>query len=110
MNEFVKELLSEKIKEKIPTSLVQKLQSFQENERQYWYFGTLVNQKQYELDRFEFRMLGMFCSLHDIINRERNKTVLNEYKKQQFRCFRAMCCDALDICNELFSHKKRIEI
>jgi len=105
MNEFVKELLSEKIKEKIPTSLVQKLQSFQENERQYWYFGALVNQKQYELDCLELRMWRAFYPLHNIISKEKNENVLNEYKKQQFIYFRAMCCDALDICNELFSHK-----
>lgn len=105
MNELVNKLLSEKIKGKIPNSLVQKLQSFKENERRYWYFCALINQKQYKLDCLEFRMQGMLNSLYDIISREKNKIVLNEYKKQQFRYFRAMCCDALDICNELFSHK-----
>ena len=96
------ELLSEIIKRKIPTSIEQKLHSYQKNRMQWLYYGALINQERYELRLLDLKAWQGCYSLHDYTSSDKHQKALSEYQNEQFKYFRSMCCDALDICNELF--------
>lgn len=96
------ELLSEIIKRKIPISIEQKLHSYQKNRMQWLYYGALINQERYELRLLDLKAWQGCYSLHDYTSSDKHQKALSEYQNEQFKYFRSMCCDALDICNELF--------
>ena len=97
------ELLSEIIKRKIPTSIEQKLHSYQKNRMQWLYYGALINQERCELRLSDLKVWHGCYSLHDIASWDKHQRALCEYQNEQFKYFRSMCCDALDIVNDLFS-------
>lgn len=49
MGELIYSILEEKIKQNLPSSLEQKLLSYQDNRNKWLYYGVLINQKQSEL-------------------------------------------------------------
>ena len=103
VKELTKELLSEGIKKRLSSNLVTKLHSYLENRMQWLYYGALINQEQSELGLLNIKACQGYCTLHDILSSDKHKKTLSEYQNEQFKYFRSMCCDALDICNELFS-------
>lgn len=107
--EIIIELLAEKIKREIPSNLGQKLHSFQENRMQWLYYGTFINQEQIELQYLALKAYHGCYSFYDMTSSAWHYNALSGYKNEQVKYFRSMCCDALDIVNELFM-KKRFEI
>ena len=101
--EILYNLLEEKIKQNLPSSLEQKLLSYQDNRSKWLYYGALINQEQSELRCLDIKSWRGYVSLHDMLSSNGHNKALREYKNEQFRYFRSMCSDALDICNELFS-------
>ena len=101
--EIIKELLMEKIEREIPSSMEQKLHSYQENRMQWLYYAALVNQEQNELRLLDLKAWQGYYNQYDMASSEKHHKALNEYQNEQFKYFRSMCCDALDICNGLFS-------
>ena len=101
--ELLYNLFEEKIKQNLPSSLEQKLLSYQDNRNKWLYYGVLINQEQSELIVLDLKACQGYCTLHDILSSDKHKKTLSEYQNEQFKYFRSMCCDALDICNELFS-------
>lgn len=101
--EILYNLLEEKIKQNLPSSLEQKLLSYQDNRNKWLYYGVLINQEQSELRCLDIKAWRGYFSLHDMLSNDEHHKALSEYQNEQFKCFRSMCCDALDICNELFS-------
>lgn len=96
------ELITEIIKRKIPSDIEQKLHSYQENRMQWLYYGALINQEQNELWYLGLKAWNGCYSLQDLTSCDTHQKALNEYQNEQFKYFRSMCCDALDIVNELF--------
>lgn len=103
MKTQAKELLMEVVKRKIPSLMEQKLHSYQENRMRWLYYCALVNQGQHELRLLDLKAWQGYYSLHDKTSSDKHHKALSEYQNEQFKYFRSMCCDALDICNELFS-------
>ena len=101
--ELIYNLLEEKIKQSQPSSLEQKLLSYQDNRSKWLYYGALINQEQSELRCLDIKSWRGCYSLHDLASSDKHKKTLSEYRNEQFKYFRSMCCDALDICNDLFS-------
>ncbi len=102
-NKFVNTLIIERIKREIPSSMEQKLHSYQENRMQWLYYGALIYQEQNELRRLGLKAWQGYYSLYDMASSEKHHKALSEYQNEQFKYFRSMCCDVLDICNDLFS-------
>ena len=103
--EILYNLLEEKIKQNLPSSLEQKLLSYQDNRNKWLYYGVLINQEQSELIVLDLKACQGCYSLHDMTSSDKHKKALTKYWNEQFKYFRSMCCDALDICNDLFSKK-----
>lgn len=103
MGELIYSILEEKIKQNQPSSLEQKLLSYQDNRNKWLYYGVLINQEQSELRLLYFKARKGCYSLHDFASSDKHKKALTKYWNEQFKYFRSMCCDALDICNDLFS-------
>ena len=101
MNTEIKGLLTERLKREIPSCVEQKLHSYYENRMQWLYYGKLICQEQIELRLLVLKVAQEGCTIHDMQSRGKHRSSLNEYKEQQFKYFRLMCCDALDVCNEL---------
>lgn len=101
--ELLYNLLEEKIKQNLPSSLEQKLLLYQDNRNKWLYYSVLINQKQSELGLLNIKACQGCYSLHDFASSDKHCKALSEYQNEQFKYFRSMCCDALDICNELFS-------
>lgn len=101
--ELLYNLLEEKIKQNLPSSLEQKLLSYQDNRNKWLYYGALINQEQNELRLLDLKTWKGCCFLHDFAFSNKHCKALSEYQNEQFKYFRSMCCDALDICHELFS-------
>jgi len=99
--EILYNLLEEKIKQNLPSSLEQKLLSYQDNRNKWLYYGVLINQEQSELLFLDLKAWQGCYSLHDIESRIHHNCLLKEYQDIQFDHFRSMCCDALDVVNEL---------
>lgn len=98
---LLKEIIQEEIKRKIPDCLEKKLLSLEKNQMQWLYYGKLIWQEKNELRLLVLKVAQEGCSLHGMLSQGKHQSSLNEYKEQQFKYFRLMCCDALDICNEL---------
>lgn len=105
MKKQIGELLSEIIKRKIPTSIEQKLRSYQKNRMQWMYYGFLINQEQNELRLLDLKAWQGYYSLHDFVSRDKHQKTLSEYQNEQFKYFRSMCCDALDFVNEWYKER-----
>ena len=103
MGELIYSILEEKIKQNLPSSLEQKLLSYQDNRNKWLYYGVLINQEQNELRLLDLKAWKGCYSLHDFASSDKHKKALTKYWNEQFKYFRSMCCDALDICNDLFS-------
>lgn len=103
VKELTKELLSEGIKKRLSSNLVTKLHSYIENRMQWLYYGALINQEHNELRCLDLNAWQGYYNLHYFASSDNHKKALSEYQNEQFKYFRSMCCDALDICNELFS-------
>jgi len=103
MGELIYSILEEKIKQNLPSSLEQKLLSYQDNRNKWLYYGVLINQEQSELGLLDLKAWQGYYSLHGMLSCDKHKKALSEYQNEQFKYFRSMCCDALDICNDLFS-------
>lgn len=103
--ELTIELLSEIVKRELPSSLEQKLHSYNNNRMQWLYYGFLINQEQCALRRLDLEAWHGSYSLHDFASSDEHKKALSEYQNEQFKYFRSMCCDALDICNELMGSR-----
>ncbi len=101
--EHIYNLLEEKIKQNLPSCLEQKLLSYQDNRNKWLYYVALVNQEQSKLGLLDLKAWQGCYSLDDMLSCDKHKKALSEYLKEQFKYFRSMCCDALDICNDLFS-------
>lgn len=101
--ELIYNLFEEKVKQNLPSSLEQKLLSYQDNRNKWLYYGVLINQEQSELIVLDLKACQGCYSLHDFASSNKHRKALNEYQNEQFKYFRSMCCDALDICHELFS-------
>lgn len=101
--EILYNLLEEKIKQNLPSNLEQKLLSYQGNRSKWLYYGALINQEKKELRGLVIKAWQGYFSLHDMLSSSWHNKALSEYQNEQFKYFRSMCCDALDICNELFS-------
>lgn len=99
--ELLYNLLEEKIKQNLPSSLEQKLLSYQENHSKWLYYGALLNQEQSELIVLDLKAWLGYLSLHDMLSSDEHHKALNKYRNEQFKYFRSMCCDALDVVNEL---------
>jgi hypothetical protein len=99
--EILYNLLEEKIKQNLPSSLEQKLLSYQDNRNKWLYYGVLINQEQSELIVLDLKACQGCYSLQDIESRIHHNCLLKEYQDIQFDHFRSMCCDALDVVNEL---------
>lgn len=94
-------ILEEKIKQNLPSSLEQKLLSYQDNRSKWLYYGALINQEQCYLMSIDNKICQGYCTLHDVESRSHHNYLLKEYQDFRFSHFRSMCCDALDIVNEL---------
>lgn len=95
-------ILEEKIKQNLPSSLEQKLLSYHENRSKWLYYSALINQEQCCLMFIDYKICQGFCTLHDIASRNQHKYLLKGYQDHQFNHFRSMCCDALDFVNGLY--------
>ena len=102
MKKIEKEFLSEKVKTETPSSLELKLHSYYNNRMQWLYYSVLIYQEQNELRLLDLKAWQGCYSLHNLASSDMHKKALSEYQNEQFKYFRSMCCDALDICNELF--------
>ncbi len=102
ITKLANELLQENIKRHIPSSIEQKWLSFQNNQSLWLYYDALINQERYELRLLDLKAWQGCYSLHDYTSSDKHQKALSEYQNEQFKYFRSMCCDALDICNELF--------
>ena len=100
--ELIYNLFEEKVKQNLPSSLEQKLLSYQDNRSKWLYYGALISQEQSELIVLDLKAWQGCYSLHDLVSSDKHKKALSEYQNEQFKYFRYMCCDALDITNELF--------
>lgn len=105
-NQFVNTLIVERIKRNLPDSLVEKLYSFQNNEMRYNYYTYLYGLKQQNINIIEQQQ--PFCWMRtpsdwNILNE--HIRLLSDYKEQRLKSFQSMCCDALDIVNDLFLKK-----
>ncbi len=103
VKEIAYNFLKEKVKQKLSSSLEQKLLSYQDNRNKWLYYSALINQEQNELRSLDIKAWQRYYSLDDISSDVSHHKALSEYKNKQYMFFRSMCCDALDICNELFS-------
>lgn len=103
--EIIKELLTERIKREIPSCVEQKLHSYYENRMQWLYYGALINQEQSELRCLDMKSWRGYFSFHDMLSNDEHHKALSEYQNEQFKYFRSMCCDALDICCDLLNHE-----
>lgn len=101
--ELTYNLLEEKIEQNLPSSIEQKLLSYQDNRNKWLYYGALINQEQNELRCLDTKAWQGYFSLHDMLFCEEHHKTLSEYQNEQFKYFRSMCCDALDICKDVFS-------
>lgn len=100
MGELIYSILEERIKQNLPSSLEQKLLSYQDNRNKWLYYGVLINQEQNELRLLDLKAWKGCYSLHDFAASDKHRKALSEYENEQFKYFRSMCCDALDICKE----------
>ncbi len=99
--EHIYNLLEEKIKQNLPSSLEQKLLSYQDNRNKWLYYGVFINQEQSYLISIDYKICQGHCTLHDIESSSQHKCLLKRYQVHQFNHFRSMCCDALDFVNGL---------
>lgn len=103
VKEIAYKLFEDIIKQNLPSCLEQKLLSFQDNRSKWLYYGALINQEQGELKCLDIKAWRGYFSLRDMLSSDEHHSTLSEYQNEQFKYFRSMCCDALDICNDLFS-------
>ena len=108
VEKYIYNIFEEKIKHNLSSSLEQKLFSYQDNRKKWLYYGFLINQEQSYLISIDYKICQGYFTLYDIEYRSQHKYLLKGYQDLQFNHFRSMCCDALDICNELFAPKKNL--
>ena len=75
-NKFVNTLIIERIKREIPSSMGQKLHSYQENRMQWLYYGALIYQEQNELRRLGLKAWQGYYSLYDMASSEKHHKAL----------------------------------